>query len=72
MGLNPASIMIVAILPHLLHGSVPMLNFDGSWRFDSPGPIPEEVNNAFLELIGRIATPDKRLLCERRRYEFQL
>jgi len=37
-----------------------MLNFDGSWRFDSPGPIPDEVSNAFFELIGRIATPDNR------------
>ena len=37
-----------------------MLHFDGTWRFDSPGPIPEEVSNAFFELIGRIATPDNR------------
>ena len=37
-----------------------MLNFDGSWRFDTPGPIPDAVSNAFFELIGRIATPDNR------------
>ena len=37
-----------------------MLNFDGSWRFDTPGPIPDVVSNAFFELIGRIATPDNR------------
>jgi hypothetical protein len=37
-----------------------MLNFDGSFRFDSPGAIPDEVSNAFFELIGRIATPDNR------------
>ncbi len=37
-----------------------MLNFDGAWRFDSPGAIPDEVSNAFFELIGRIANPDNR------------
>lgn len=37
-----------------------MLNFDGSWRFDTPGPIPDVVSNEFFELIGRIATPDNR------------
>ena len=37
-----------------------MLIFDGAWRFDSPGPIPDEVSNDFFELIGRIATPDNR------------
>ena len=37
-----------------------MLIFEGAWRFDSPGPIPDEVRNAFFELIGRIATPDNR------------
>ncbi len=37
-----------------------MLNFEGAWRFDSPGPIPDDVSNAFFELIGRIATPDNR------------
>lgn len=37
-----------------------MLNFDGALRFDSPGPVPDEVSNAFFELIGRIVTPDNR------------
>jgi hypothetical protein len=37
-----------------------MLNFNGAWRFDSPGPIPNDVCNAFFELIGRIASPDSR------------
>lgn len=37
-----------------------MLIFDGAWRFDSPGPIPDEVSNDFFELIGRIATSDNR------------
>lgn len=37
-----------------------MLIFDGAWRFDSPGPIPDELSNAFFELIGRIATPENR------------
>jgi hypothetical protein len=39
---------------------IPMLNFDASWRFDSPGPIPEGANNGFFELIGRMAPPDNR------------
>lgn len=37
-----------------------MLNFNGAWRFDSPGPIPNQVDTAFFELIGRIATPGNR------------
>lgn len=37
-----------------------MLNFNGTWRFDTPGPIPDGVCNAFLELIGRIATQANR------------
>lgn len=32
-----------------------MLHFDGAWRFDSPGPIPNGVINGFVELINRIA-----------------
>src|SRR5271166_1704224 len=31
-----------------------MLQFDKSWRFDSPGPIPGGVVNAFSELIAKI------------------
>lgn len=37
-----------------------MLNFNGSWRFDSPGEIPQGVSNAFSELIGRIAAQGHR------------
>jgi|ERR1019366_7338477 hypothetical protein len=37
-----------------------MLNFNGAWRFDTPGPIPDGVYNAFFELIGRIATQANR------------
>jgi hypothetical protein len=37
-----------------------MLNFNGAWRFDSPGPIPDGVHNSFFELIGKIATQANR------------
>jgi hypothetical protein len=37
-----------------------MLNFDGSWRFDSPGDIPQPVITAFSDLIGRIASQGAR------------
>lgn len=33
-----------------------MLNFEQSWRFDSPGPIAPGVEWGFLELIGKIAS----------------
>lgn len=33
-----------------------LLNFDKSWRFKSPGPIPEGVVQEFYGLIGKIAT----------------
>ncbi len=32
-----------------------MLNFDKSWRFNSPGPISQAVVNAFYDLIEKIA-----------------
>lgn len=32
-----------------------MLQFDGRWRFDSPGPIEPGVEDAFLDLVNRIA-----------------
>jgi hypothetical protein len=31
-----------------------MLKFNGAWRFDSPGAIPQGVIDDFFELIGRI------------------
>lgn len=37
-----------------------MLNFNAAWRFESPGPIPDAVNNGFSDLIGRIATQANR------------
>lgn len=33
-----------------------MLNFDASWRFESPGEIPQPVVHKFREFIVRIAT----------------
>ncbi len=33
-----------------------MLQFEKSWRFTSPGPIPRGVVNAFYDYIGKIAT----------------
>jgi hypothetical protein len=41
-------------------GRLPMLNFNGAWRFDSPGEIPLGVSNAFSDLIGRIAAQGDR------------
>lgn len=32
-----------------------MLNFDNSWRFKSPGPIPQGVVRAFSDLIEKVA-----------------
>ena len=32
-----------------------MLQFDPSWRFDSPGSIPLGVRDGFFEIIARIA-----------------
>lgn len=37
-----------------------MLHFDGEWRFDSPGPIPDGVWRAFDELINRIIAQGNR------------
>ena len=33
-----------------------MLNFDGNWRFDSPGEIAPGVIGDFIDLIGRVAS----------------
>ena len=43
-----------------LRASDPMLSFNGSWRFDSPGPIPDTVSHAFYDLIGIIANQAER------------
>jgi hypothetical protein len=32
-----------------------MLHFEGAWRFDSPGSIPDGVVRGFSDLIGKIA-----------------
>jgi len=37
-----------------------MLNFDTSWRFNSPGEIPAHVSGAFSSLIGKIAAQGDR------------
>ena len=38
-----------------------MLKFDGAWRFDtSPGGVPADVVNDFVELIGKVATQGDR------------
>jgi hypothetical protein len=34
-----------------------MLKFNGTWRFDSPGAIPNGVVAGFSDLIGKMATP---------------
>lgn len=41
-----------------------MLQFDGRWRYDSPGPIEFGVEDAFLDLVNRIAgqAPRKSIL----------
>ena len=33
-----------------------MLLFDGTWRFDSPGPVGDAVVGGFRELIDRVCT----------------
>ncbi|MDR6101777.1 hypothetical protein QE369_001974 [Agrobacterium larrymoorei] len=37
-----------------------MLQFDGDWRFDSPGPIEPAVQEAFRDLINRICGQGQR------------
>jgi hypothetical protein len=37
-----------------------MLKFNGAWRFDSPGNIPNEVSAEFLGFIGKIASQGDR------------
>lgn len=37
-----------------------MLQFDGNWRFDSPGPIESAVQEAFRDLINRICGQGQR------------
>jgi hypothetical protein len=37
-----------------------MLNFDGRWRFESPGPMPIAVLHKFSEFIGRVASQGAR------------
>ena len=32
-----------------------MLHFDGAWRFDSPGPIPDGIVDAYDEPIARVS-----------------
>lgn len=41
-----------------------MLQFDGRWRYDSPGPVESGVEDAFLDLVNRIAgqAPRKSIL----------
>ncbi|WP_292137659.1 hypothetical protein [Mesorhizobium sp.] len=48
-----------------------MLQFDGNWRFDSPGPIEPTVNHAFRDLIDRICSQgDRRTILERFKSRF--
>ena len=37
-----------------------MLNFDGRWRFETPGPIPVTVVHKFSEFISHVATQGDR------------
>lgn len=37
-----------------------MLQFEGTWRFDSPGPIPSGVVSDFTDLINRIVSQGSR------------
>src|SRR6266568_3092790 len=42
-----------------------MLHFDGEWRFDSPGSIPDGVVDAFKDFISKIVVQgDKKALLE--------
>lgn len=37
-----------------------MLQFNGNWRFDSPGPIEPAAREAFRDLINRICGQGQR------------
>lgn len=37
-----------------------MLQFDGKWRFDSPGPIEPAAQEGFHDLINRISGQGQR------------
>lgn len=37
-----------------------MLKFNGAWRFDSPGAVPDGVVGEFAALIGKIAAQGHR------------
>lgn len=39
-----------------------MLKFSSSWRYDSPGAIPVQVYSDFLEIIGKIARGEQKIL----------
>jgi hypothetical protein len=39
-----------------------MLKFDASWRYESPGGIPSEVLNDFLDVIRKIARGEQKIL----------
>jgi hypothetical protein len=43
-----------------LHGVTPVLQFEGAWRFDSPGPIPDGVVDAFADFINKICAQGER------------
>lgn len=45
-----------------------MLNFESSWRFNSPGPISREVVNDFYDFIAKIARSEHGLLEHFKRY----
>jgi hypothetical protein len=48
-----------------------MLHFDGSWRFDSRGPVPQGVVRAFSEFISKIAgQADRQRILERFKRHF--
>jgi len=50
---------------------VDMLRFNGSWRFNSPGPIPSTVEREFLGLIRKIVSQgERKQVVEHFKYHF--
>lgn len=48
-----------------------MLKFDGSWRFNSPGPIANGVKDEFFSLIRKVAAQgDRQRILEHFKYYF--
>lgn len=50
--------MPFVFIHYLIIGAIKLLNFDKSWRFTSPGSVPQGVVYDFYEMIEKIAAQD--------------